>query len=301
MQLERGPLLADSTLTGARWCARHSALIDEWLGVAARRRRRIGPRRRRDRSVARRRRRLRPLGALPAERSRRDAAAQPAPRRDVDRRAGLVSDLGRGPEARAQRVHAARSARDRRRRSRHRDRVAQRAPHRRRRVAHDGSRGRGARAVGTARRSGGSKSSRARVDARHAQAGEVAFMLEPDLKEGRGGLRDVHSLHWAQAARVDPARARRAEPRGRVRHAARRARRAAPAHRPAEQRARAAGTRRGRRGARHGRRRRAHGRRRVGRARDRVDERRRVAPRPIVVARSARPVGEARSRARRRA
>jgi [protein-PII] uridylyltransferase len=42
----------------------------------------------------------------------------------------------------------------------------------------------------------------ARVEARHAQAGEVAFMLEPDLKEGRGGLRDVHSLHWAQAARV---------------------------------------------------------------------------------------------------
>ena len=42
----------------------------------------------------------------------------------------------------------------------------------------------------------------ARVDARHAQAGEVAFMLEPDLKEGRGGLRDVHSLHWAQAARA---------------------------------------------------------------------------------------------------
>jgi [protein-PII] uridylyltransferase len=41
----------------------------------------------------------------------------------------------------------------------------------------------------------------ARVRARHAQAGEVAFLLEPDLKEGWGGLRDVHALGWAQAAR----------------------------------------------------------------------------------------------------
>lgn len=39
------------------------------------------------------------------------------------------------------------------------------------------------------------------VDERHARAGEVAFMLEPDLKEGRGGLRDVHALRWARAAR----------------------------------------------------------------------------------------------------
>ncbi len=39
------------------------------------------------------------------------------------------------------------------------------------------------------------------VAERHAQAGEVAFLLEPDLKEGRGGLRDVHALHWAEAAR----------------------------------------------------------------------------------------------------
>jgi len=31
--------------------------------------------------------------------------------------------------------------------------------------------------------------------------GEVAFLLEPDLKEGRGGLRDVHALDWAGAAR----------------------------------------------------------------------------------------------------
>jgi [protein-PII] uridylyltransferase len=41
-----------------------------------------------------------------------------------------------------------------------------------------------------------------RVRARQAEAGEVAFLLEPDLKEGRGGLRDVHALRWAQAART---------------------------------------------------------------------------------------------------
>jgi [protein-PII] uridylyltransferase len=40
----------------------------------------------------------------------------------------------------------------------------------------------------------------ARVTERHRAAGEVAFTLEPDLKDGRGGLRDVHSLHWAEAA-----------------------------------------------------------------------------------------------------
>jgi [protein-PII] uridylyltransferase len=40
-----------------------------------------------------------------------------------------------------------------------------------------------------------------RVRQRHDTAGEVAFLLEPDLKEGRGGLRDVHALRWAEAAR----------------------------------------------------------------------------------------------------
>jgi len=40
-----------------------------------------------------------------------------------------------------------------------------------------------------------------RVTQRHETAGEVAFLLEPDLKEGRGGLRDVHALRWAEAAR----------------------------------------------------------------------------------------------------
>lgn len=39
-----------------------------------------------------------------------------------------------------------------------------------------------------------------RVEQRHATAGEVAFLLEPNLKDGRGGLRDVHSLRWAAAS-----------------------------------------------------------------------------------------------------
>jgi len=39
----------------------------------------------------------------------------------------------------------------------------------------------------------------ARVQARHEHFGEVAFLLEPDLKDGRGGLRDVHALEWAEA------------------------------------------------------------------------------------------------------
>ncbi len=39
------------------------------------------------------------------------------------------------------------------------------------------------------------------VRRRHEQHGEVAFLLEPDLKEGRGGLRDIHALGWSEAAR----------------------------------------------------------------------------------------------------
>ena len=41
---------------------------------------------------------------------------------------------------------------------------------------------------------------RRRVEQRHHSAGEVGFLLEPDLKEGRGGLRDVHALLWASEA-----------------------------------------------------------------------------------------------------
>ncbi|MCC5953136.1 MAG: [protein-PII] uridylyltransferase [Acidimicrobiia bacterium] len=39
------------------------------------------------------------------------------------------------------------------------------------------------------------------VRQRHASAGDTAFLLEPDLKDGRGGLRDVHAIAWAEQAR----------------------------------------------------------------------------------------------------
>ena len=38
------------------------------------------------------------------------------------------------------------------------------------------------------------------VVSRHEEAGEVAFLLEPNLKESSGGLRDIHALRWAEAA-----------------------------------------------------------------------------------------------------
>lgn len=37
---------------------------------------------------------------------------------------------------------------------------------------------------------------------RAARHGEVAFLLEPDLKESRGGIRDVHALHAVAVAQV---------------------------------------------------------------------------------------------------
>ena len=38
------------------------------------------------------------------------------------------------------------------------------------------------------------------VHERHVDQGDVAFHLEPNLKEGRGGLRDLHALSWAEFA-----------------------------------------------------------------------------------------------------
>lgn len=47
----------------------------------------------------------------------------------------------------------------------------------------------------------------ARVLERHKSAGEVAYLLEPDLKNGLGGLRDIHAMQWAYAVGFGVARA----------------------------------------------------------------------------------------------
>ena len=43
----------------------------------------------------------------------------------------------------------------------------------------------------------------ARILERYASHGEVAFLLEPNLKEGLGGLRDIHALQWAVDAGLE--------------------------------------------------------------------------------------------------
>ena len=48
-----------------------------------------------------------------------------------------------------------------------------------------------------------------RVRERQQDNGEVAFLLEPNLKEGYGGLRDIHALIWAEAAGVEITRSDR--------------------------------------------------------------------------------------------
>ena len=33
-------------------------------------------------------------------------------------------------------------------------------------------------------------------DNRHKQTGESRYRVEPNVKDGKGGLRDLHTLHW---------------------------------------------------------------------------------------------------------
>jgi [protein-PII] uridylyltransferase len=49
------------------------------------------------------------------------------------------------------------------------------------------------------------------VDARHHRYGDVSFTIEPELKNGRGGLRDLHAMRWADRAEPGFAAAELAE------------------------------------------------------------------------------------------
>jgi [protein-PII] uridylyltransferase len=203
VQLERGPLLADETLTGAAWCERHSALIDAWLAGLF-------------------------DGAIEAVAGSADGAGEGAalvavggygrselcPQSDLDvmllhagrRDVGSIAERVWYPiwDASLKLGHSVCTAREALTLA-DADMDTATALLSARHIAGDVS-------LTTdlavrARRQWEQRSKRwlqelgNRVDLRHAQAGEVAFMLEPDLKEGRGGLRDVHSLHWAEAAR----------------------------------------------------------------------------------------------------
>ncbi len=197
MEHERGRLLADDSLTGSPWCERHSALVDSWLASLLGRALRSEPE-----GVA-----LVAVGGYGRSElcpySDLDVMMLRTPRRDVTALAELVWypiwDAGMKLGHSVCTVREALALADD-------DLDTATALLSARHIAGDPSLTE--ELSDRAARQWQQRSKRrleqlgARVDARHAQAGEVAFMLEPDLKEGRGGLRDVQSLGWAQAARA---------------------------------------------------------------------------------------------------
>ena len=202
MQLERGPLLADESLTGAAWCERHSALIDAWLaGLFDGAIEAVAGSEGGSQGAA-----LVAVGGYGRSelcpQSDLDVMLLHAGRRDI----GSIAERVWYPiwDASLKLGHSVCTAREALTLA-DGDMDTATALLSARHIAGDAS-------LTTdlavrARRQWEQRSKRwlqelgNRVDVRHAQAGEVAFMLEPDLKEGRGGLRDVHSLQWAEAAR----------------------------------------------------------------------------------------------------
>src|SRR5579859_7149369 len=197
MTLERGPLLADETLTGAAWCRAHSDLVDAWLSDL------LG---RADPTVT---------GGLALAAVGGYGRSELCPQSDIDvmllhdRRADLgpVADrlwypiwdegLHLGHSVCTVREALGLAADDL-------DTAT--ALLSARHVAGDETL---TAELGAAARASWEKRSKrwltelaTNVEARHERAGEVAFRLEPDLKEGRGGLRDVHALGWAEVARA---------------------------------------------------------------------------------------------------
>jgi [protein-PII] uridylyltransferase len=194
MSLERAPLLADESLTGAVWCRAHTAVIDAWLEDLL-----AGATNRATDGVA-----LVAVGGY--------GRAELCPYSDID--VYFVHDR-RQPTEIAERVwypiwdeplhlgHSVYTVRQALEQAAE-DLDTATALLTCRHVAGDD-------ALTTALAKGAAelwerKAKRwladlgAGVAARHEKAGEIAFSLEPDLKEGRGGLRDAHALAWAEAA-----------------------------------------------------------------------------------------------------
>jgi len=196
MPLERGVLLADDSLTGAAWCRAHSDLVDTWLAGLMGRSGAGG-----DRGAA-----LLAVGGY--------GRAELCPNSDIDvmllhdRRADIakVADRLWYPIWDAG-LHLGHSVCTVRQALGLADETLDTATAllSARHVAGDETLT--SKLVTAARAAWEKRASRwltemaGSVEARHHTAGEVAFQLEPDLKEGRGGLRDVHALHWAEAAR----------------------------------------------------------------------------------------------------
>ncbi len=195
MKLDRGPLLADRSLTGGAWCAAYSTLVDQWLAALF------------------------------------DAASPPAsgvalvavggygrselcPSSDIDLM--LLRDKRVDVRAIAERIwypiwdeglklgHSVCTVREALGLASD-DLDTATALLSARHITGDAALT--AELAQRAREQWSSKGARwltqleARVATRHADAGEVAFRLEPDLKDGRGGMRDVHALRWGEAAR----------------------------------------------------------------------------------------------------
>ena len=133
------------------------------------------------------------------------------------------------------------------------------------------------RSTGARRGAGGWRSWPASVEIRHESAGEVAFELEPDLKEGWGGLRDVHALGWARAAGADVDARLLADLQRAPRHPVGGPHRAAPRRVQARRPAAAPGPGRGGDPAGRRGRRRPHGAGGSGRPHHRVGQRRELA------------------------
>ena len=190
--LGRDELAADSTLVGRALCEAYADRADSFLRSLF-----ASAADDRSRHRARRPRWVRPTRAEPAVRSRRAPAARRPQRHRRDRRAALVSGLGHRGEARAT------PCGPRRRRSPSPATTSTRPPRSSRPATWPATPHSPRPLVAKMRDLWAKRAKRLlpelaeRVRERHRRAGEVAFLLEPDLKEGRGGLRDVQSLHWA--------------------------------------------------------------------------------------------------------